>query len=80
MLIDETAEPISVSLSLLENITNCFSDDQRIGSGGFAVVYKVRVTYAKLSESLVLNFFPLKYAILPSFQNNIPIHVEDNDM
>lgn len=40
MLIDETAEPTSVSLSLLESITNCFSDDQRIGSGGFAVVYK----------------------------------------
>lgn len=40
MLIDETAEPTSVSLSLLESITNCFCDDQRIGSGGFAVVYK----------------------------------------
>lgn len=40
MLVDETAEPTSVPLSLLENITNCFSDDQRIGSGGFAVVYK----------------------------------------
>ena len=51
MLFDETAEPTSVSLSLLESITNCFSDDQRIGSGGFAVVYKVCMTFAKLSES-----------------------------
>uniref|UniRef100_A0ACD5TBA8 Uncharacterized protein n=3 Tax=Avena sativa TaxID=4498 RepID=A0ACD5TBA8_AVESA len=40
MLIDETTKPTSVPLLLLENITNCFSDDRKIGSGGFAVVYK----------------------------------------
>uniref|UniRef100_A0A453MUH1 Protein kinase domain-containing protein n=2 Tax=Aegilops tauschii subsp. strangulata TaxID=200361 RepID=A0A453MUH1_AEGTS len=40
MLLDGSAEPTYLSLSLLEDITNCFSDDQRIGSGGFAVVYK----------------------------------------
>jgi len=41
MLLDERVEPTDLPLSLLENITNGFSDDKRIGSGGFAVVYKV---------------------------------------
>lgn len=41
MLIDGSTEPMDLPLSLLEDITNCFSDDQQIGSGGFALVYKV---------------------------------------
>jgi hypothetical protein len=41
MLCDETAEPKALPLSLLEEITDSFSDEQRIGSGGFAVVYRV---------------------------------------
>ncbi|KAM3206141.1 hypothetical protein ACQJBY_061676 [Aegilops geniculata] len=40
MLRDENAQPRDLPLSLLEEITNCFSDDQEIGRGGFAVVYK----------------------------------------
>uniref|UniRef100_A0A8R7QH24 Uncharacterized protein n=3 Tax=Triticum urartu TaxID=4572 RepID=A0A8R7QH24_TRIUA len=40
MLADETAEPKALPLSLLQDITGDFSDDQQIGSGGFAVVYK----------------------------------------
>jgi hypothetical protein len=41
MLVDETAEPKDLPLSLLEDITGGFSVDQEIGRGGFAVVYKV---------------------------------------
>ena len=41
MLLDGSAEPMDLPLSLLEEITKCFADDQQIGSGGFAVVYKV---------------------------------------
>uniref|UniRef100_A0ACD5TZK4 Uncharacterized protein n=1 Tax=Avena sativa TaxID=4498 RepID=A0ACD5TZK4_AVESA len=40
MLCAEKAEPKALPLSLLEEITDGFSDEQRIGSGGFAVVYK----------------------------------------
>ncbi|CAM0942726.1 unnamed protein product [Alopecurus aequalis] len=40
MLVDETAEPIPLPLSLLEDITSRFSYDLEIGRGGFAVVYK----------------------------------------
>ncbi|CAO2140924.1 unnamed protein product [Urochloa humidicola] len=40
MLLDASVEPTDLPLSLLKAITNNFSDDQRIGSGGFAVVYK----------------------------------------
>jgi len=40
MLVDETVEPKALPLSLLEDITGRFSDDQEIGRGGFAVVYK----------------------------------------
>ena len=41
ILVDETAEPTALPLSLLKDITGDFSDDQEIGRGGFAVVYKV---------------------------------------
>uniref|UniRef100_A0ACD5ZPW7 Uncharacterized protein n=1 Tax=Avena sativa TaxID=4498 RepID=A0ACD5ZPW7_AVESA len=40
MLCDETEEPKALPLLLLEEITGGFSDQQKIGSGGFAVVYK----------------------------------------
>ncbi|KAM0891218.1 hypothetical protein ACQ4PT_026535 [Festuca glaucescens] len=40
LLVDETAEPKALPLSLLEDITGDFSADQEIGRGGFAVVYK----------------------------------------
>lgn len=39
---DERAEPIRLSLSLLEEITGNFSQDAKIGNGAFAAVYKVR--------------------------------------
>jgi hypothetical protein len=41
MLFDESVEPTNLPLSLLEYITDGFSDDKQIGRGGFAVVYKV---------------------------------------
>lgn len=41
MLVDERTEPTNLPLSLLESITNNFSDNLQIGIGGFAVVYKV---------------------------------------
>lgn len=40
MVCDETADPKPLPLLLLEEITDCFSDEKRIGTGGFAVVYK----------------------------------------
>ncbi|KAK3119852.1 hypothetical protein QOZ80_9AG0676360 [Eleusine coracana subsp. coracana] len=40
MLLNESVKPRELPISLLESITNNFSDDQQIGSGGFAVVYK----------------------------------------
>lgn len=40
MICDEAAEPKALPLSLLEEITGGFSDEQRIGSGAFAEVYK----------------------------------------
>uniref|UniRef100_A0A453MUU0 Protein kinase domain-containing protein n=2 Tax=Aegilops tauschii subsp. strangulata TaxID=200361 RepID=A0A453MUU0_AEGTS len=40
MVLDESAEPTYLPLSLLQEITDSFSDDQQIGSGGSAIVYK----------------------------------------
>ncbi|KAI4997734.1 hypothetical protein ZWY2020_053076 [Hordeum vulgare] len=40
MLLDVEAEPRALPLSLLEDITDQFSDESEIGRGGFAVVYK----------------------------------------
>ena len=42
MLIDETAEPMALPLTLLRHITDDFSAEHEIGRGGFAVVYKVQ--------------------------------------
>uniref|UniRef100_A0ACD5XCG9 Uncharacterized protein n=1 Tax=Avena sativa TaxID=4498 RepID=A0ACD5XCG9_AVESA len=59
MLLDTNAEPTDLPLSLLEHITNDFSDEQRIGRGGFSVVYKGvlrngTVAVKKLNETLDL--------------------------
>ncbi|XP_012703840.1 uncharacterized protein LOC101766045 isoform X2 [Setaria italica] len=40
MLLNRNTEPTDLPLPLLKAITNDFSDDLQIGSGGFAVVYK----------------------------------------
>ncbi|CAN6298112.1 unnamed protein product [Urochloa humidicola] len=57
MLLDGSAKPTRLPLSLLETITNNFSNEQEIGRGGFAVVYKGilengTVAVKKLSTSL----------------------------
>lgn len=41
MLQDENEKPRMLPLSLLKEITNDFSNEQELGRGGFAVVYKV---------------------------------------
>jgi hypothetical protein len=41
LLRDESAEPTTLDLSLLEDITNNFSTEQEIDQGGFGIVYKV---------------------------------------
>ncbi|XP_022685191.1 putative receptor-like protein kinase At4g00960 [Setaria italica] len=60
VLLDPNAEPIELSLLLLKDITNDFSDDQRIDIGGFAAVYKGRlrngaVAVKKLSQTLSIH-------------------------
>ncbi|RLN04607.1 hypothetical protein C2845_PM13G00960 [Panicum miliaceum] len=57
MLFDESVKPTKLPLSLLEAITNNFSDDHEIGRGGFAVVYKGMIgngmiAVKKLSKTL----------------------------
>jgi serine/threonine protein kinase len=56
MLFDESIEPKALPLSLLEHITNGFSNDHEIGRGGFGVVYKgilenANVAVKKLSNA-----------------------------
>ncbi|XP_051211700.2 uncharacterized protein [Lolium perenne] len=40
MVHDISAEPISIPLALLQDITENFADERKIGQGGFGVVYK----------------------------------------
>jgi hypothetical protein len=42
MLQDIQAKPCNLSLELLSDITDNFSDKREIGRGGFGVVYKVK--------------------------------------
>jgi serine/threonine protein kinase len=54
MLVDETAEPKDMPLSLLEDITDGFSVEREIGRGGFAVVYKVYIHETRVQILLVM--------------------------
>jgi len=45
MLSDKSMEAKALPFSLLDRITNGFTDDQQIGCGGFAVVYKVQTQF-----------------------------------
>ncbi|KAM0928543.1 hypothetical protein ACQ4PT_002545 [Festuca glaucescens] len=58
-LLDESAEPTSLPLSLLQYITNHFSLDNQIGSGGFAVVYKGMVGKGMVAVKKLSNTFGL---------------------
>jgi hypothetical protein len=49
MLHDASAEPVDLPFSLLQEITDCFSYDRKIGSGGFAAIYKVH--FSQLPQS-----------------------------
>lgn len=49
ILLDESMEAKPLSLSLLKCITNNFSDEHKIGYGGFAVVYKGRLEYGEVA-------------------------------
>ncbi|CAL4979922.1 unnamed protein product [Urochloa decumbens] len=40
LLFDDIGDPLSLKLSLLQTVTNDFSEEQIIGSGGFGTVYK----------------------------------------
>lgn len=53
--LDPSAEPTNLPLLLLRNITNNFSDQNKIGSGGFADVYRVLLTSD--STILILDYF-----------------------
>ncbi|XBJ13385.1 hypothetical protein VPH35_005566 [Triticum aestivum] len=55
MLRNETAEPKPLPLSLLEKITNGFSAEQEIGSGGFAVVYKEKLVSTTVAVKRLTN-------------------------
>ena len=56
MLRDPSAEPTNLPISLLKAITNDFSDHEKIGSGGFAAVYRVRLTSNLLPTVLILDY------------------------
>ncbi|VAI94428.1 unnamed protein product [Triticum turgidum subsp. durum] len=56
MLFDEAAAPKALPLSLLEDITNGFSDDLEIGRGAFAVVYKARLANSVVAVKRLYNY------------------------
>ncbi|KAF8701224.1 hypothetical protein HU200_033709 [Digitaria exilis] len=51
MLLDENVEPTTLPISLLESITDNFSEKRIIGRGGFAEVYQVAVKKLMLQVS-----------------------------
>jgi hypothetical protein len=59
ILTDATAEPIMLSYRFLENITDNFSKDLEIGTGGFGVVYMVSLFLNIISIFLNIRYFIL---------------------
>ncbi|VAH85807.1 unnamed protein product [Triticum turgidum subsp. durum] len=57
MLIDETAEPMALPLTLLRHITDDFSAEHEIGRGGFAVVYKGKLGNRTVAVKRMSNTF-----------------------
>ncbi|XBI74742.1 hypothetical protein VPH35_068219 [Triticum aestivum] len=57
LLLDENADPTNLPFSLLQDITNHFSVDHQIGSGGFAVVYKGVVGKCMVAVKKLSNTF-----------------------
>ncbi|VAI40259.1 unnamed protein product [Triticum turgidum subsp. durum] len=57
LLLDENADPTNLPFSLLQDITNHFSLDHQIGSGGFAVVYKGVVGKCMVAVKKLSNTF-----------------------
>ncbi|KAM3280211.1 hypothetical protein ACQJBY_047155 [Aegilops geniculata] len=57
LLLDESAEPTDLPLSLLKDITNGFSPGNKIGSGGYAVVYKGVVRKGMVAVKKLSNTF-----------------------
>jgi len=45
-ILDGTMEPTNLPFELLKNITNNFSEEQKIGQGGFGSVYKVTRSFS----------------------------------
>ncbi|XP_037442225.1 cysteine-rich receptor-like protein kinase 26 [Triticum dicoccoides] len=60
LLLDESAEPTNLPLSLLQDITNHFSLDHQIGSGGFAMVYKGVVGKGMVAVKKLSNTFAIQ--------------------
>ncbi|KAF7044959.1 hypothetical protein CFC21_054117 [Triticum aestivum] len=56
LLLDESAEPTDLPLSLLRDITNGFSLGNKIGTGGYAVVYKGVVGKGMVAVKLLNTF------------------------
>uniref|UniRef100_A0ACD5Z7A8 Uncharacterized protein n=1 Tax=Avena sativa TaxID=4498 RepID=A0ACD5Z7A8_AVESA len=59
MLLDASAKPTNLPLSLLKHITDGFSDDTQIGSGGFAMVYKGKLGNGKVAVKKLFEMFDI---------------------
>ena len=61
-ILDGSMKPTDIELSLLKDITNKFSEDLKIGQGGFGTVYKVKLTPQRKPSKL-----PAKGCIFRTF-------------
>jgi serine/threonine protein kinase len=64
MLVDDSTEPKALPFSLLDEITGSFSQYNEIGRGGFAVVYRVRMSSTgshRSERSYFFLFFGIAY-------------------
>lgn len=80
LLFDDIGDPLPIKLSVLQSITNDFSEEQIIGSGGFGIVYKVCLTnswFYQLQEHFktyhLANFEQEVHVTLPTEYINVQL-------
>jgi hypothetical protein len=77
ILRDESAEPTTLDLSLLEDMTNKFSTEQEIDQGEFGMVYKVTLI---LSHKLINIMYQGFTQILVFILTQVSINRESLEM
>jgi serine/threonine protein kinase len=70
-ILDGTMEPTNLPFELLKNITNNFSEEQKIGQGGFGSVYKGILKNGTVAVKRIFNSHTIDVKLFQREVNNL---------